>query len=301
MSFILLHDMNRTKIKCGIIGTGNIGMDLLFKVRRSGLLKCSIFMGRDPESKGIQKAKEMGVRTSADSIQAVLDEPDICEIVFDTTSAKAHVVHAPLLQKLGKFVIDLTPSRFGRMCVPVIDLEDGLHAQNINMVTCGGQAVAPLAKVLMEIHPEIQYIELVATISSKSAGSGTRSNIDEYTQTTKDAIEYYSGVPRAKALIILNPAEPPMRMHNTIYVEISNPKLDEIKKKVAEVAAHIKKYVPGYAIALEPTYENGRLAIMIEVEGQGDYLPAYSGNLDIITSAAVRVGEEYARKKYQFV
>jgi len=274
-------------------------MDLLFKVRRSELLACSIFTGRDPESKGIQKAKEIGIRTSVNSIQAILDEPDICEIVFDTTSAKAHAIHAPILKKLGKFVIDLTPSRFGKMCVPVIDLEDGLHSENINMVTCGGQAIAPLAKALMEIHPEIEYIELVAAISSKSAGSGTRANIDEYTQTTKDAIEYYSGVPRAKALIILNPAEPPIRMHNTMYAEITNPKLEEIIRKVAEVAAHIKKYVPGYTLALEPTYENGRLTIMVEVEGQGDYLPAYSGNLDIITSAAVRVAEEYARKKYE--
>lgn len=299
LSFELSKRMDQKKIKCGILGTGNIGTDLLFKVRRSRFLECSIFMGRDPESSGIRKAKEMGVRTSADSIQTILDEPDICEIVFDATSAKAHMIHAPILQKLGKFVIDLTPSRFGNMCIPIMNIEDGLRAENVNMVTCGGQAIAPLAKVLMEIHPEIPYIELVAVISSKSAGPGTRANVDEYTQTTKDAIEHYSGVPKAKAIIILNPAEPPVRMHNTIYAEIEHPRLDEIKRRVAEVASNIKKYVPGYTIALEPTYENGRLSIMVEVEGQGDHLPNYSGNLDIITSAAVRVGEEYARKKYQ--
>jgi len=273
-------------------------MDLLFKVQRSEFLECSIFVGRNMESKGIRKAEEMGIRTSTDSIRAILNEPDICEVVFDATSARDHMVHAPLLSKLSMFVIDLTPSRFGKMCIPVMDLENGLSSQNINMVTCGGQAIAPIAKVLMEIHPEIKYIEVVATISSKSAGLGTRANIDEYTQTTKDAIEYYSGVPRAKAIIILNPAEPPIRMHNTIYVEIDNPKLEEIKHRVTEVASRIKKYVSGYVIALEPTYENGRLTIMIEVEGRGDYLPPYSGNLDIITSAAVQVAEEHARKKY---
>ena len=289
--------MDKTKTRAGIIGTGNIGMDLLLKVIRSEFLECSIFTGRDSESKGIQKAKEMGIRTSADSIQAILNEPDICEIVFDTTSAKAHLAHAPILKKLGKFVIDLTPSRFGEMCVPAINLKDSVKAENVNMVTCGGQAMVPIAKALMEIHPEIKYIEVVGTISSKSAGPGTRANIDEYTQTTKDAVKHYSGVPKAKALIILNPAEPPIRMHNTIYAEINNPKLDEIREKVAKVAEEIRKYVPGYKITLEPTYENGRLTTMIEVEGRGDYLPKYSGNLDIITSAAIQVAEEYAKKK----
>ncbi|MEK7629866.1 MAG: acetaldehyde dehydrogenase (acetylating) [Patescibacteria group bacterium] len=291
--------MENKKVKIGIIGTGNIGMDLLFKIRRSDLLECSIFAGRDAKSKGIQKAKEMGIRTSADSIQVILDEPDICEVVFDTTSAKAHMVNAPILKKLGKFVIDLTPSRFGRMCVPVIDLEESIGAENINMVTCGGQATAPIAKVLMEIHPEIKYIEIVATISSKSAGPGTRANIDEYTQTTKDAIEHYSGVPKAKAVIILNPAEPPVRMRNTIYAEIEKPKLKEIEEKIKEIIAQIKKYASGYKLILGPTYENGRLTITTEVTGLGDFLPEYSGNLDIITSAAVQVAEEYARKKYK--
>lgn len=289
--------MGNKKVKVGIIGTGNIGMDLLFKVQRSELLGCSIFVGRNVESKGIQKAREMGIRTSTDSIQAIIDEPDICEVVFDTTSAKAHMVNAPILKKLGKFVIDLTPSRFGKMCVPVIDLEASVGAENVNMVTCGGQATAPMAKALMEIHPEIKYIEIVATISSKSAGPGTRANIDEYTQTTKDAIEYYSGVPRAKAVIILNPAEPPVRMRNTIYAEIEKPKLKEIEEKIKEIVAQIKKYAPGYELILGPTYENGRLTITTEVTGRGDFLPKYSGNLDIITSAAVQVAEEYARKK----
>ncbi len=288
---------DKAKIKVGIIGTGNIGMDLLFKVLRSEFLECGIFTGRDPESNGIKKAKEMGVRTSTDSIQAIVNEPDVCEIVFDTTSAKAHFSHAPILKKLGKFVIDLTPSRIGTMCVPAVNLEDSMNAENINMVTCGGQAMVPMAKALMEVHPEIKYIEVVGTISSKSAGPGTRANIDEYTQTTKDAIEQYSGVPKAKALIILNPAEPPVKMHNTMYAEITNPRLAEIKEKISKVAAEIKKYVPGYEIVLEPTYENGRLAIMMEVEGRGDHLPKYSGNLDMMTSAAVRVAEEYAKRK----
>jgi acetaldehyde dehydrogenase len=285
------------KTKVGILGSGTIGTDLLFKIQRSPFLECSVFVGRDLESEGIQKAKGMGIRTSANSIQTFIDEPDICEIVFDATSAKAHLAHAPVLKQLGKFTIDLTPSRFGAMCVPAVDLKDSVDAENINMVTCGGQAMVPIAKVLMEVHPEIKYIEVVGTISSKSAGPGTRANIDEYTQTTKDAIKHYSGVPKAKAVIILNPAEPPIRMHNTIYALIADPKLEEIRKKVSGVAEEIRKYVPGYKVILEPVYENGRLTTMIEVEGRGDYLPKYSGNLDIITSAAVQVAEEYAKRK----
>lgn len=195
------------KIKVGIIGTGNIGTDLLFKVMRSEYLECSIFTGRDPQSKGIKRAKELGINTSSESISAIEKDPGICEIVFDATSAKGHLANAPILKKLGKFVIDLTPSRFGQMCVPAVNMKNSPDADNISMVTCGGQACVPIAKAIMEVHPETQYIEVVGVISSKSAGPGTRANIDEYTQTTKDAIELYSGVPQAKAIIILNPAD----------------------------------------------------------------------------------------------
>ena len=239
----------------------------------------------------------MGIKTSFDSIHAIEDDPSICEVVFDATSARAHIEHARILKKLGKFVIDITPSRIGKMCIPAINIDQALQSDNVNMVTCGGQASVPIAKAIMEIHPETEYIEVVASISSKSAGLGTRANIDEYTQTTKDAIEIFSGVPKAKAIIILNPAEPPILMSNTIYSKINNPNLEKIKNKILEVEAQIRKYVPGYKISLGPVYENGRLTIMIEVVGVGDYLPEYSGNLDIITCAAVQVAEEYAKRK----
>jgi acetaldehyde dehydrogenase len=287
------------KTKVGIIGTGNIGTDLLYKILKSDILECSIFAGRDPESKGIKRAESLGIKTSPDSIRAIEDNPSICDIVFDATSAKAHSINAPILKKLGKFVIDLTPSRIGGMCIPAINLNEAIRTDNVNMVTCGGQASVPIAKALMETHPEIEYIEVVASISSKSAGSGTRANIDEYTQTTKDAIELFSGVKKAKAIIILNPAEPPILMNNTIYAKIENPNLEKIKENILKVEAEIRKYVPGYRIALGPVFEKGRLTIMIEVVGAGDYLPRYSGNLDIITCAAVQVAEEHARQNNQ--
>ncbi|PIT88143.1 MAG: acetaldehyde dehydrogenase (acetylating) [Candidatus Magasanikbacteria bacterium CG10_big_fil_rev_8_21_14_0_10_36_32] len=286
-----------SKIKVGILGTGNIGTDLMCKIQRSDILECSIFAGRDSESRGIKKAEGLGIKTSFNSIRAIEDNPAICDIVFDATSAKAHKEHAIILKKLGKFVVDLTPSRIGKMCIPVINIDDALNHNNVNMVTCGGQASVPIAKAIMEVHPETQYIEVVASISSKSAGSGTRANIDEYTQTTKDAIEFFSGVPKAKAIIILNPAEPPILMNNTIYAKIDNPDLVKVKEKILQVESQIRKYVPGYKIAFGPVCENGRLTVMIEVIGAGDYLPKYSGNLDIITCAAIQVAEEYAKRK----
>ncbi|MDO8514690.1 MAG: acetaldehyde dehydrogenase (acetylating) [bacterium] len=285
------------KMKVGIVGSGNIGTDLLYKVQRSKLLECSIFAGRDPKSKGIKRAKAMGVNTSFDSIEAIERNPELCEIVFDATSARAHLKNAPILKRLGKHVIDLTPSRVGKMCVPALDIEDSLTAENISMVSCGGQATAPIARAIMEVHPETSYIEVIGSISSKSAGPGTRANIDEYTQTTKDAILLYSGVPKAKAIIILNPAEPEVWMYNTVYATIEDPNIPKLTKKIRDVEREIQRYVPGYRVTLGPVFENGRLIVSTQVEGAGDFLPKYSGNLDIITSAAVRVAEEYARSK----
>jgi acetaldehyde dehydrogenase len=285
------------KVKVGIIGTGNIGTDLLVKVQRSKFLECGIFAGRNTESKGIKFAKKMGVKASCDSIEFIRKNPSSCEVVFDATSAKVHLYNAPILRKLGKFTIDLTPSHIGKMCVPVINLEECLNCDNVNLVTCGGQAVVPIACAIMQAHPETEYIEVVSSISSKSAGQGTRANIDEYTQITKDAISAFTGVRKAKAIIILNPAEPPMLMHNTIYAKIEKPKLEEISEGIAAMAKKIQKYVPGYKIVLGPVAENGRVTTMIEVIGLGDFLPKYSGNLDIITCAAVNVAEEFAKRK----
>lgn len=284
------------KIKVAIIGTGNIGTDLLIKIQKSKILECGMFAGVNPDSEGIKRAKAMGVPTSFKSIKAIEENPDCCQIVFDATSASAHFIHAPILKKLNKYVIDLTPSQVGKMCVPVLNLDKCLNEKNVNLVTCGGQAMTPIACAIMKVHPEIKYIEIVSVISSKSAGAGTRANIDEYTQTTKDAITLFSKVKKAKAIVSLNPAEPPVIMHNTLYAVIENPRMSELKKEIMQVEKKIKKYVPNYKISLGPIFENGRLIVMTEVIGSGDFLPKFAGNLDIITSAALNVAEEYAKK-----
>lgn len=285
------------KVKIGIIGTGNIGSDLLIKIQRSKILKCGIFTGHNAQSEGIKRAKRNGIKTSFKSIRAILENPDCCDIVFDATSARAHLSHAPFLQKLGKFTIDMTPSRYGEMCIPLINLERSLKKNNINMVSCGGQATIPIIAAIMKIHPETQYVEIVSSIASKSAGIGTRDNIDEYTQTTTDAIKKLTNVPHAKTIIILNPADPPILMHNTMYAKIDNPKVERLTREIKKVVEKIQHYVPGYKLIAGPVYENNRLTTMVEVVGMGDYLPTYAGNLDIINCAAISVAEEYAKRK----
>jgi acetaldehyde dehydrogenase len=285
------------KVKVGIIGTGNIGTDLLIKIQRSDIIECSIFTGRNPDSEGISRAEKMGIKTSFESIRAIEDDPACCDIVFDATSLKVHQYNAPILKKLGKFTIDLTPSKIGKMCIPAINLEESLNEDNVNMVTCGGQASVPIAYQIMKAHPEIEYIEVIGSISSKSAGPGTRANIDEYTQTTKEALIEFTGVKKSKAIIILNPAEPPILMNNTIYAQIEKPNIDLITSYIKEMEKKIQKYVPGYRMTLNPVAENGRVTVMVKVTGLGDFLPKYAGNLDIITCAAINVAEEYAKRK----
>jgi len=285
------------KIKVAIIGTGNIGTDLLMKVMRSQFLECGLFTGRNPDSKGIEIARTLGVPVSFDSIHAIEEDLSCCDIVFDATSAKVHEYNAPILKRLKKFTIDLTPSQIGKLCVPVLNLDDCLNVDNVNLITCGGQAAIPIAYAIANAQPQTQYIEIVASISSKSAGPGTRSNIDEFTQTTKEALSLFTGIKKTKAIITLNPAEPPIIMRNTIYALIENPDMDLIYSRVHDIAERIKKYVPGYRVILGPVYENNRITTTIEVVGLGDYLPAYSGNLDIITCAALNIAEVYAKKK----
>ena len=287
----------KKKVKVGIIGTGNIGTDLLIKIQRSKILECGIFTGKNPDSEGIKRAKSMGIRTSTQSIDAIIKDPDCCDIVFDATSAEAHLTHAPILKKMRKFTIDMTPSRIGKMCVPMINLDECLNELNVNMVTCGGQDTVPIIATVMKIHPETRYVEVVSSIASKSAGIATRNNIDEYTQTTCEGIREFAKVPRAKAIIILNPAEPPILMHNTIYAQIEKPAIKQLTVEIKSVVKKIKSYVPGYKLTLGPVYQNGRVIIMNEVAGLGDYLPIYAGNLDIINCAAVKVAEEYAMRK----
>jgi len=284
------------KVKVGIIGTGNIGSDLLAKVMRSDYLECGIFAGHNPESSGIRRAQEMGVPTTSESIHYIEDHPDCCEIVFDATSAGVHKINAPILKKLGKFALDLTPAHIGKFCVPVVNLAEVLEIDNVNCITCGGQATIPIAYALNSVS-DVKYLEIVASIASKSAGPGTRNNIDEFTQTTKDAIIELTGIKHAKAIIILNPAEPPITMHNTVYALIDNPDMERISEAVHRMEERIKEYVPGYKIIVGPIYENGRVTTILEVTGSGDFLPMYSGNLDIITCAAVKIAETYAKEK----
>ncbi len=285
------------KIKTAVIGTGNIGTDLLIKIQKSEYLECAMFTGQNSDSKGIRRAKQMGIPTSYDSIKAIVDNPDCCDIVFDCTSARAHRYHASILEKLGKFTIDLTPSQIGSMCVPMINLNGCLKEKNVNVISCGGQAIIPIAHAIMKVHPETEYLELVSSISSRSAGAGTRINIDEYTQITKDALLKFTGVKKAKAIIILNPVEPPAVMHNTIYAVIKKPKIKEIKNEIEKVEQQIKRYVPHYEITRGPISENGRVTTMVEVIGLGDFLPKYAGNLDIINCAALNIAEQYAKNK----
>ena len=284
------------KVKVGIIGTGNIGSDLLMKVMRSDVLECGIFAGHSLESKGIARAREMGVPVTTESIRYIKANPDCCQIVFDATSAKVHEYNAPILKALGKYAIDLTPAHIGPFCVPQVNLETAMNQENVNCVTCGGQATVPLAKALSDV-ADVQYLEVVATIASKSAGIGTRNNIDEFTQTTKEALIELGGIKKAKAIIILNPAEPPITMHNTVYALINHPDMEKIKAAIAKVEKDLQQYVPGYKVVLGPVYENGRVTTSIEVTGSADFLPAYAGNLDIITCAAVEIAENYARRK----
>ena len=289
--------MKNKKIKVGIIGTGNIGSDLLVKIQRSDVLTCALFIGKNPQSENIKRAASMGIRISHQSIKAIEENPDLCDIIFDATSAQVHATHAPILKKLRKFTIDLTPSGIGKMCIPLINIEEALAAPNVNMVSCGAQATIPIISALMNVHRETQYVEIVSSIASRSAGIGTRDNIDELTQSTSEAIKTFTNVPRAKTIIIFNPAEPPIHMHNTVYAKIENPKLDLLTAKVYAVVEKIKKYVPGYRLTLDPVYENDRLTVMTEVVGLGDFLPVFSGNLDIMNCAAIAVAEGYAHKK----
>lgn len=281
------------RLKVGIIGTGNIGTDLLFKVNKSELLECTFFIGRRKESAGILLARELGIPVSVDSIEALKKKPNQCDLVFDATSAQTHLINAEILRKLGIYAVDLTPARVGKMCVPVVNLDKCVGLPNVNMVTCGGQGAIPVIAAIQAVQDKTTYAELAANIASSSAGSGTRNNIDEFTKTTKEAIIEIGKVEQAKAIITLNPAEPPVCMHNTIYMKIPDPDLNAARQAVREMEKKVQKYVPGYKVVLEPTLENGRVTTIIEVKGAGDYLPSYAGNLDIITSASIRVAERY--------
>jgi acetaldehyde dehydrogenase len=240
------------------------------------------------------KANELGVRISDKSIDAIVNEPDICDLVFDATSAHDHIRHAAILEKLGKVVIDMTPAKIGTICVPAVNLEEAAKSGNINMVTCGGQASLPIAHMIGQMTGDLDYVEVVSSIASRSAGPATRLNLDEYIDTTEKAIVSFSGCKRAKAILILNPATPCIDMQTTVFANVKNPDLPAIRKSAEAVVARIQEYVPGYELLVPPQYEHGRLVITIKTRGLGDYLPSYAGNLDIINCAAIAAAESVA-------
>lgn len=283
-----------TKIDVAIIGPGNIGSDLMYKVMRSPWLNMKLMTGI-VVSEGIKRAAAMGIETATDGIDAVLGRDDI-KIVFDATGAKAHLAHAPLLRRAGKIAIDMTPAAVGPYVVPCVNLDSLSQEMNFNMVTCGGQATVPIAYAINKA-ADSSYTEIVSCISSKSAGPGTRANIDEFTETTAKALETVAGADKGKAIIILNPAEPPLMMTNTIYSIVKNPDEEKITTAVNEIVRKMKKYVPGYKLRTPPIVDGNRVTVIVEVEGAGDFLPRYSGNLDIINAAAVWVAEKLAAER----
>ena len=285
------------KIKAGIIGSGNIGTDLLFKLLRSPLLEPSIEVGVDEQSEGLRLARERGVKTSARGIDDLLQESEV-KIVFDASGAKPHRVHAPLLQRAGMIAIDLTPAAVGPYVVPCINLDEHQDAPNVNLITCGAQATVPIVRAIGQA-AGVRYAEIIASLASKSAGIGTRQNIDEFTQTTARSLEQLGGAEKGKAIIVLNPAEPPITMQNTVYALVDDPRPAAIVEAVHRMVAQVQAYVPGYRLKHEPSVDGDKVTVQIQVEGSGDYLPKYAGNLDIITCAAVAVGEAMARKLVQ--
>jgi acetaldehyde dehydrogenase (acetylating) len=288
------------QIRAAILGSGNIGTDLMYKLKRSRALIPTIMAGIIPESDGLARAHAEGLTTTHGGIEGLLQREDLFDIVFEATTARAHLEHAPLLEKAGKVAIDLTPAAVGPYVIPMVNLEEHVGEPNVNLVSCGGQATVPLVSAMKSSSP-VAYAEIVATIASKSAGPGTRQNIDEFTDTTARGLERIGGAAKGKAIIVLNPAEPPILMRNTIYgiVEESDP--EELRKSIEEMVARIQEYVPGYRLRAKPLIEDfpGRqqkkVTLYVEVEGAGDYLPQYAGNLDIMTSAAVKVGEEIGK------
>lgn len=282
------------KLKVAILGSGNIGTDLLLKTLRSNYLECTFFAGRNMASPGMVKASGLGVRISDLGIDALVAEPDNYDLVFDATSAIDHKRHWAILEKLGKIVIDMTPSQVGDMCVPALNLEHCLKYQNVNMVTCGGQASTPMAFCIGQVHPEVEYIEVVSSIASRSAGPATRINIDEYIETTEKALRVFANAQNAKSILILNPAQPCVDMQTTIFAKVKNPNLEQLSPLVKNMVAKIQTYVPGYELIVPPVLENNRIVVTVKVQGLGDYLPRYAGNLDIINCAALAMAEAYA-------
>ncbi|GAC1619656.1 MAG: acetaldehyde dehydrogenase (acetylating) [Nevskia sp.] len=290
----------RAKIRCALIGPGNIGTDLLYKLQRSELLEPVWMVGIDAASEGLDRARALGLKTTADGVDGLLPQvlADDIRIAFDATSAYVHAENSRKLNALGVLMIDLTPAAIGPFCIPPVNLEAQLKAgvANVNMVTCGGQATIPMVAAVSRVQP-VAYGEIIATVSSKSIGPGTRRNIDEFTRTTAGAVMKVGGAQRGKAIIIVNPAEPPLIMRDTVHcLTIDEPDQAAITASVHRMIAEVQQYVPGYRLKNGPVFDGRRVSIFLEVEGLGDYLPKYAGNLDIMTAAAARTAELFARE-----
>lgn len=286
------------KAKVAIIGPGNIGTDLMYKVFRSDWLEMSVMIGI-VDSEGLQRAKGMGVETSIEGIDYLVKNPNKADIIFDATTARAHIeVNAPMAEKLNKVIIDLTPAAVGRIVTPMVNMNEALQVRNVNLITCGGQATTPIVYAISQVVP-LEYAEVVTSVASASAGPGTRNNIDEYTSTTARAIMKLTDTDRAKVMTIFNPAVPEPPMRNTIYaVPKGTFDIEAVRSSVAEMAEKIREYVPGYMLSLAPVIEHDVIVTQVTIQGQGDFLPAYAGNLDIETSSAVKIGELYAQNMF---
>lgn len=288
------------KVKCALIGPGNIGTDLLAKLQRSPLLEPVWMVGIDPESDGLKKARELGLKTTAQGVDGLVPHirRDGIQIVFDATSAYVHAENSRKVNAEGAMMIDLTPAAIGPYCVPPVNLREhiGKREMNVNMVTCGGQATIPMVYAVSRVQP-VRYAEIIATVSSRSAGPGTRKNIDEFTRTTAGAVAKVGGAREGKAIIIINPAEPPIIMRDTVHCLVEGtPNGAQIEASVHAMIAEVQKYVPGYRLVNGPVIDGDRVSIYLEVEGLGDYLPKYAGNLDIMTAAAARTAEMFAEE-----
>ena len=287
--------MTFKKLPVAILGTGNIGTDLLMKILRSSVLECRLFAGRNLSSPGMMKASLLKVPVSARGVESILDLKNEISLVFDATSAEDHMKHAPLFEKSGIVAVDLTPAKVGKMCVPAVNLGECLGLPNVNMVTCGGQASIPLAYAISQANEGVEYLETVSSIASRSAGPATRINLDEYLGTTETGLSTFCECAHAKAILNLNPAQPCVHMQTTVMAKIAKLDLEKTREKIAEMVKLITQYVPGYQLLLGPVMESGRLVTMVRVDGLGDYLPRYAGNLDIINCAAIAFAEARAR------
>lgn len=308
-----------SKLKCAIVGSGNIGADLMIKIMRTAKhLEMSVMVGIDPQSDGLARARRMGIATTHEGVDGLRKLPEYAgiKIVFDATSARAHITNDALLRKDGKKIIDLTPAAIGPFTVPVVNLEKNLDEPNVNMVTCGGQATIPIVHAVRRASDRVVYGEIVSSIASKSAGPGTRANIDEFTETTSKAIETVGGAERGKAIIVLNPAEPPLMMRSTVFTLSQGGTQEAIEQSILDMEKAVREYVPGYRLKQKVQFEHIgdnapvripgiglasglKTTVFLEVEGAAHYLPAYAGNLDIMTSAALATADMWAARQLQ--